>query len=63
MLTKMFRPGTQDKCFDIAVRGLEVSTNTPSRRAVTTRDASVSAHGFDEVPLTTVPCIVLKITW
>ena len=49
VLTKMFRPGTHDKCFDITVVGLEVSANSPSRGAVAAPDACVLAHDFDEL--------------
>src|SRR4029077_20847317 len=49
MLTKVFRPGAHDKCFDITVRVLEVSTNAPARGAITASDASVLAHGLDKL--------------
>src|SRR6266851_6341338 len=49
MLTKVFRPGTHDKCFEITVGDLEVSTNSPSRCAVAAPDASVFTHGLDKL--------------
>ena len=49
MLTKVFRPGTHDKCFEITVGDLEVSTNSPTRRAVAAPDASVLTHGLDKL--------------
>src|SRR3954453_20780947 len=49
MLTEMLSPGTHHECFEITVLGLEVSTNSPSRRAVAAPDASVLAHGTNKL--------------
>src|SRR5260370_39143665 len=49
MLTKVLRPGTHDKSFDIAVAGLKIPADAPSRRAVAASNAAVSTHGLDEV--------------
>ena len=49
MLTKVFRPGPHDKCLEIVVWNLEVSTNSPSRRAIAAPDVSVLVHGLDEL--------------
>jgi hypothetical protein len=49
MLTKVFRPRTHDKRFDIAVGGLKIPADAPSRRAVAAPNAPVLTHGLDEV--------------
>lgn len=49
MLAKVFRPGAHDKRLEITVYLFEVSTNSPSRSAVTASEASVLVHGFDEL--------------
>src|SRR5712692_6922852 len=48
MLAKVFCPRVYDKCFEISVWVLEVSTNSPSRRAIAASDASVLVHGLDK---------------
>jgi len=49
VLTKVLRPGTHDKGFEITVGGLEVPANSPARRAVPASDTSVLVHGLDKV--------------
>src|ERR1700722_17887676 len=49
MLTKVFRPGTHDKCLEITVGDLQISTNFPLRCAVAAPDASVLAHRLDKL--------------
>ena len=49
MLTKVFRPGTHDKCLEITVGELQISTNSLSRRTVAEPDASALAHRLDKL--------------
>ena len=49
MLTKVLRPGTHDESFDIAVAGLKIPTDAPSRRAVAAPNATVLTHSLNEV--------------
>src|SRR5580704_17593165 len=49
MLTKVLLPGTHDKSFDIAVGGLKIPADAPSRRAIAAPNATVLTHGLDEV--------------
>jgi hypothetical protein len=49
MLTKVFRPGTHHKNFDIPVGRLKIPADAPSRRAVAATNATVLTHGLDEV--------------
>ena len=49
MLTKVFRPGTHNKRFEIMVCDFKVSTYSPSRCPVAASDASELAHGLDKL--------------
>lgn len=44
MLTKVLGPGTHDKSFEIAVGGLKIPADAPSRRAVAAPNATVLTH-------------------
>src|SRR5579862_8719857 len=49
MLAKVLRPGTHDKSFDIAVGGLKIPADAPSRRAIAAPNATILTHSLNEV--------------
>ena len=48
VLPRVFCPGIHQKCFDVAVWLVEVPEHSPSVRAVTSPNASISMHCLDK---------------
>ena len=48
MLAQMFRPGCDDKRFDIPMYVLNITVDAPSSRSVATPNSCVSANGSEK---------------